>query len=99
MTRLARLALFGAAAWLTMTGAVRTSFALEQGDFSNNLSGASVGLPLGAAPPPGVYSGAEFLFGVPGGRGGVNTGNQGGLRDGTAGGFTAIKSLTSWPYR
>jgi hypothetical protein len=93
MTRLARLAFFGAAAGLIMTGSMSTSFALEQGDFSNNLSGASLGLPLGAAPPPGVYSGLEMLIGAPGGRGGVNTGNQGGLPDGTAGGFTSLKTV------
>jgi hypothetical protein len=77
MTRLRNLVLGGAAAALLMTGAVSQSFALESGSFSNNLGGASEGLPLGAAPPPGVYSGFEQLFGAPGGQGGVNVGNQG----------------------
>ena len=83
MTRLRNLVLGSAAAALLMTGAASKSFALEPGDFSNNLSGASIGLPLGAAPPPGVYTGLEQVFGAPGGRGGINTGNQGGapLRD------------------
>ena len=92
MTRLRNLVLGSAAAALLMTGAASKSFALEPGDFSNNLSGASIGLPLGAAPPPGVYTGLEQLFGAPGGRGGINTGNQGGAPCATCSGFTKINS-------
>jgi len=76
-----------------MTGAVSSGFALEPGDFSNNLTGASIGLPLGAAPPPGLYSGFEALYGAPGGRGGINTGNQGGVPSGTTGGLTKIQTV------
>jgi len=78
MTRLRNLALGGAAAALLMGGAVSTSFAVEPGTFTNNLGGASLGLPLGAAPPPGVYSGFEQLFGAPGGSNGTNVGINGG---------------------
>jgi len=75
-----------------MGGAVSKSFAVESGTFTNNLSGASVGLPLGAAPPPGLYTGFETLWGAPGGQGGVNYGNQGGTGAGGGPGGTAIKS-------
>jgi hypothetical protein len=95
MTRVRSLILGGAAAALMAGGTVSTSWAIESGNFTNNLTGASVGLPLGAAPPPGVYSGLESLYGAPGGRGGINTGNQGSFTPGvssTAGGATKINA-------
>jgi hypothetical protein len=57
MTHLRRIVLGGAAAALMMTGAVSESFAIEPGDFTNYLRGATQGLPLGALPPPGIYGG------------------------------------------
>jgi hypothetical protein len=56
MTRRTRnIILGGASAALIMAGAVSQAFAIEPGDFTNYLRGATQGLPLGAAPPPGVY--------------------------------------------
>jgi hypothetical protein len=40
-----------------MAGATTKSFAVEPGDFTNYLRGATQGLPLGALPPPGLYAG------------------------------------------
>jgi hypothetical protein len=77
MTRVRSLVLGSVAAALVMGGAVSKSFAIEIGTFTNNLTGGSIGLPLGAAPPPGVYSGFESLYGAPGGQNGNNVGNQG----------------------
>lgn len=57
MTHLRKIVLGGAAAALMLTGAVSKSFALEGGDFTNYLRGATQGLPLGALPPPGLYGG------------------------------------------
>jgi hypothetical protein len=51
-----------------MGGAASKSFAIEIGTFTNNLTGGSIGLPLGAAPPPGVYSGFESCTARPEGR-------------------------------
>ncbi len=64
MNRLKRLALGGAAAALIMTGATSQSFAVEPADGTNAAptGGASIGLPLGAAPPPGLYTGLETTF-------------------------------------
>jgi hypothetical protein len=57
MTHLRRIVLGASAAALMMTGAVSKSFAVEPGDFTNYLRGATQGLPLGALPPPGIYGG------------------------------------------
>jgi Putative MetA-pathway of phenol degradation len=72
MTRLRKLAVGGAAAALIMTGAVSKSFAIESGAFQY-LAGASIGVPAGAAAPPGVYTGLVSAYGIFGGM----TGNQG----------------------
>lgn len=72
MTRLKKLALGGATAALLMTGAASKSFAIESGAFQY-LAGATIGLPLGAAPPPGVYTGLTSAYGLFGSM----TGNQG----------------------
>ena len=58
MTRLRRTALAGLAA-VAIGGAASSAFAMELGTFENRLYGATVGLPLAAAPPPGVYSGLQ----------------------------------------
>jgi hypothetical protein len=57
MTRLRALTLSGIAAGLLVAGAASKSFAVEPGDFTNYLRGATQGLPLGALPPPGIYGG------------------------------------------
>jgi hypothetical protein len=57
MTHLRKIVLGGATAALMMTGAMSESFAIEAGDFTNYLRGATQGLPLGALPPPGLYGG------------------------------------------
>jgi len=62
MTRLRQLALGGFAAALIVTGAATKSFATEGFDFDNRLFGATEGLPLGAAAPPGIYSGAGSII-------------------------------------
>jgi hypothetical protein len=64
----------GASAALLMTGAVSKSFAVEPGDFTNYLRGATQGLPLGAAPPPGLY--ASLGADVTGLGGSAGKGNQ-----------------------
>jgi hypothetical protein len=60
-----------------MTGAASKSFATEPGDFTDYPRGATQGLPLGAAPPPGLYgSFASNATGLGGdnGRGNQNVG-------------------------
>jgi hypothetical protein len=73
MTRLRSLALGGAAAALIMAGATSKSFAIEAGTFQY-LAGGTIGIPGGAAAPPGLYTGVTFWEGLYGGQ----TGNQGG---------------------
>jgi hypothetical protein len=48
----------------------------ESGTFQNRLNGATIGLPLGALPPPGLYSGLETAYLGWGGVGPNGTGNQ-----------------------
>lgn len=79
MTRLKRIALGGAAAALIMTGAASKSFAVESGAFQY-LAGASIGIPGGAAAPPGLYTGFTFAEGLYGGM----TGNQGNVAPGAS---------------
>jgi hypothetical protein len=55
--QLRRFILSAATAAIVMAGAANASFAVEPGDFTNYLRGASQGLPLGALPPPGLYGG------------------------------------------
>ena len=62
MTRLKSLVLGGAAAALLATGAVSQAFAEEPGSFQNRLQGATIGLALGALPPPGLYTGLETAY-------------------------------------
>jgi len=61
MTRLRSLLIGGAAA-VVMTGVVSNAFANESGTFTNTLAGASIGIPGGAAPPPGLYTGLETVW-------------------------------------
>jgi len=72
MTRLRNLVLGGLAA-LAIGGAASSALAEESGTFQNRLNGATVGLPLGALPPPGLYTGLVTAYlGWPG----HGTGNQ-----------------------
>jgi hypothetical protein len=58
MSRQLRRIVWGAAAAaLVMAATASESFAVEPGDFTNYLRGATQGLPLGALPPPGIYGG------------------------------------------
>jgi hypothetical protein len=67
MTRLRKIMLGGLAA-LVMGGAASSAFAEESGTFQNRLNGATIGIPAGAAAPPGLYSGLETAYlGFPGG--------------------------------
>ncbi len=63
-----------AAAAIFMKGAVSKSLATQPGDFTNYLRGATQGLPLGAAPPPGLY--ASFGLNATGLNGDNGRGNQ-----------------------
>jgi hypothetical protein len=66
MTRLRQIMLGGLAA-LVVGGAVSSAFAEESGTFQNRLNGATIGIPAGAAAPPGLYSGLETAYlGFPG---------------------------------
>jgi len=75
MTRLRQIVL-GSLAALAVGGAASSALAEESGTFQNRLNGATIGLPLGALPPPGIYTGLETAYlGMVGGPGGH--GNQG----------------------
>jgi len=79
MTRLRNLALGGLAA-LAITGVASQALAEEPGSFENRLTGATIGLPLGALPPPGLYTGLETAYLGMVGTSGLTTGNfAGGL--------------------
>src|SRR5208282_5311215 len=74
MTSLRTFAVGGAAAALFMTGAASKSFAVEPGDFTNYLRGATQGLLLGGLPPEGLY--ANFSPNATGLGGNAGVGNQ-----------------------
>jgi hypothetical protein len=77
MTRLKKVVL-GSLAALAMGGAASSAFAMETGTFQNRLNGATIGLPLGALPGPGLYTGLETVYlGMVGGSG-PSTGNAAG---------------------
>jgi hypothetical protein len=59
MTRMRNIVLGGIAA--LAIGSFATSAMAAQG-FENRLSGATIGLPLGALPPPGLYTGLETAY-------------------------------------
>jgi hypothetical protein len=76
MTRLRNIVLGGIAA-LAIGGVAGSATAMETGTFQNRLNGATIGLPLGAAAPPGIYTGLATVFlGVNPGNSGSSTGNQ-----------------------
>jgi len=77
MTRLRQIAMAGLAA-VAIGGVASSASAMETGTFQNRLNGATIGLPLGAAPPPGLYTGLETAYlGTQGNNNtGHSTGNQ-----------------------
>ena len=76
MTRLRQIAMAGLAA-IAIGGVASSASAMETGTFQNRLNGATIGLPLGAAPPPGIYTGLETAYlGISTGTSGAEHGNQ-----------------------
>src|SRR5690242_20449142 len=61
MSRLRLLALVGLAA-VTIGATASWGFAAETGSFQSRLAGATIGLPLGAAPPPGLYTSLSTFY-------------------------------------
>lgn len=81
MTRLARTTLYGSIAAAALCLTASQSFAVEPGDFQATLRGATIGIPLGAAPPPGLYMSLETFNGPNGqgvGQNGAAAGADGG---------------------
>jgi hypothetical protein len=78
MSRRMRLTAWGVAvAALVMSCEARESFAVEPGDFTNYVRGATQGLALGALPQPGLYGGfalAATSLGSSPGKGNQSTG-------------------------
>jgi hypothetical protein len=71
----------GGLAALAIGGAASSALADESGSFQNRLSGATIGLPLGALPPAGLYTGLETAYlGLPNGVASTGTFLPGGLR-------------------
>ena len=77
MTRLKNIVLGGIAA-LAIGGVAGSASAMESGTFQNRLNGATIGLPLGALPPAGLYTGLETAYLGMLGHGGASTGNYSG---------------------
>src|SRR6478609_888934 len=78
MTRLRQIAMAGLAA-VAIGGVASSASAMETGTFQNRLNGATIGLPLGALPPPGLYTGLSTAYlGMLSGSGtsGASAGNQ-----------------------
>ena len=78
MTRLRQIAMAGLAA-VAIGGVANSAQASETGTFENRLNGATIGLPLGALPPPGLYTGLTTAYlGMLSGSSttGASTGNQ-----------------------
>ncbi len=65
MKRLARTVFYGSVAAAALLMATGPSFAIEPGDFQATLAGATIGIPLGAAPPPGLYGALQTFIGGP----------------------------------
>jgi hypothetical protein len=73
---LRQIAMAGLAA-AAIGGAASSASAMETGTFQNRLNGATIGLPLGALPPPGLYTGLETAYlGLGSPNSGKSTGNQ-----------------------
>lgn len=97
MIRIKTIALGGIAAALVMAGAASKSFALESGSFDNRLFGATEGLPLGAAAPPGVYAGTTSLV-TPNFWGTGNRAGGTGLRFPSVGTAVPVLWSTGWKF-
>src|ERR1700691_5548597 len=89
MTRLRNLVLGGIAA-LAIGGAATSALAEQAGTFQNRLNGATIGLPLGALPPPGLYSGLETAY--------LGLAGQNGGRGNQAGGLAAPAVAQAVPF-
>jgi Putative MetA-pathway of phenol degradation len=74
MTRFRKTVLSGLAA-LAIGGTAGSASAMEFGTFQNRLNGATIGLPLGALPPAGLYTGLETAYLGMVGNGGAPAGN------------------------
>jgi hypothetical protein len=61
MFKLRRMTVVSVAA-IAIGGMAAPAFSMETGTFQNRLNGATVGLPLGATPPPGLYTGVETVY-------------------------------------
>src|SRR6204780_3715468 len=101
MLELRRGALAAGAALLILTVGVSKSFAVESSRFTNTLGGASVGVPAGAATPPGVYTGIEVVSYLPAtasGNAGASSVNPTGisLKIGAAIGIVPVVWSTGW---
>jgi hypothetical protein len=72
MKQMMKTALYGSMAAAALLVASSGAYAEEPGDFQATLRGATIGIPAGALPPPGLYGGLE-TFNGPNGKGvGVN---------------------------
>ena len=74
MTRFRKTVMGGLAA-LAIGGTAGSASAMEFGTFQNRLNGATIGLPLGALPPAGLYTGLETAYLGVLGSGGAPAGN------------------------
>jgi hypothetical protein len=72
---------YGSAAMAALLLTTSQSFAVEPGDFQATLRGVTIGVPLGAAPPPGFYSSIESFTGP----NGVGVGQNGAAEGANAG--------------
>src|SRR5215471_1104376 len=63
MNRIVQRAIY-ACGFVASLMATNQSFAVEPGDFQATLRGVSIGIPLAAAPPPGLYGGLETFIGI-----------------------------------
>lgn len=94
MTRMKQL-VFGSLAACAIGGMASAALADVPGSFDNHLFGASIGLPLGAQPPPGLYSGLEQMY-APGGSAGV--GAAGNARVGAMVAAVPVVWATGWHF-
>ena len=63
MNRVIKTTLCGPVAAVALLLGAGQSFALEPGDFGATLRGVTIGIPLGAAPPPGLYGDVATFIG------------------------------------
>jgi hypothetical protein len=62
MTAASKAALLGAMAGLVLVLDNENVFATEPGNFTNQIAGATVGAPIAAAPPPGLFFNNSFVY-------------------------------------